>query len=156
MARFQGFTFDDWPTGAFATMTVAGSRPGGAVASAWAVLNYLGYDGYLDRVGEILDIRRRLAVKVNHIAGVHVLGRPAAGIVAIGGDGGFDMAAVRDAMAAKGWQFGPLVDPPGLNLLLNRHHGAIIEPFAADLADTAAAARAGKLASGATHASYGS
>lgn len=156
LGDFQRFSFDDWPTGAFTTMTIAGSRPGGAVVSAWAVMNYLGYEGYRDRVETILKVRRRLAAEVDRIDGVRVLGRPMAGVLGIGGDGVPDMAAVRDAMTAKGWRFGPLVDPAGMNLLLNYRHGAIVDPFAADLEATIAAAREGKLAASTERASYGS
>lgn len=156
LSRFQHFSFSDWPSGEFTTMTVAGSRPGGAVASAWAVMNYLGYEGYCERVETILQVRRRLVAEIGKLDGVHVLGCPMAGIVGIGGNGTFAMAALRDAMAAEGWQFGPLVDPPGLNLLLNFRHGAIIDDFVADLAHTLARTKAGKLERNARQVRYGS
>ncbi|WP_422368711.1 pyridoxal phosphate-dependent decarboxylase family protein [Pelagibius sp.] len=155
LSRFQRFSFNDWPSGEFITMTIAGSRPGGAVASAWAVMNYLGHKGYCERVEEILDIRRRLAAMIDALDGIHILGSPVAGIVGLGGDGSFDMAALRDTMAAKGWQFGPLVDPPGINLLLNFRHGAIIDAFAADLAATLEEAKAGTLERSSEPARYG-
>ncbi|MBN8889541.1 MAG: aspartate aminotransferase family protein, partial [Rhodospirillales bacterium] len=42
----QEFVFDAWPSGRFATQTLVGTRPAGAVAAAWAVLRHLGRDGY--------------------------------------------------------------------------------------------------------------
>src|SRR5215510_11565000 len=41
-------TFDagPWPLGRMVTPTLAGTRPGGAIAAAWAVMNFLGVDGY--------------------------------------------------------------------------------------------------------------
>ena len=156
LSRFQEFEFSDWPTGKFTTLTIAGSRPGGAVASAWAVMNYLGYDGYLERVGGILEVKRNLLAEVERIDGVRVLGRPLGGIVGIGGDGDVDMAAVRDGMADRGWQFGPLFDPAGMNLLLNFKHGSIVERFAGDLGDLVVQARAGRIEPAADSAGYGS
>ncbi len=41
MAR-GAFDLDVWANGRFVTQTIAGTRPGGAVAGAWAVLNHLG------------------------------------------------------------------------------------------------------------------
>jgi glutamate/tyrosine decarboxylase-like PLP-dependent enzyme len=38
----QVFSFDAWPAGGMTTATAAGTRPGGAIASAWAVMHYLG------------------------------------------------------------------------------------------------------------------
>jgi len=57
----QLFTFDDWPAGGMTTPTVAGTRPGGAIASAWAVLHYLGVDGYRERTRRVLAAQRRIA-----------------------------------------------------------------------------------------------
>lgn len=45
--KFQYFAYENWPGGLFASPTALGTRPGGAIASAWAVLNFLGKEGYL-------------------------------------------------------------------------------------------------------------
>ena len=56
-ARRSGSTrssrFDDWPAGGMLTPTVAGTRPGGAIASAWAVMNYLGVEGYREKARQV-------------------------------------------------------------------------------------------------------
>ena len=39
------FDCDDWPGGRMITPTLAGTRPGGAISAAWAVMNYLGIEG---------------------------------------------------------------------------------------------------------------
>ena len=43
---FMVFDQRDWPAGRMVTPTLAGTRPGGAISSAWAVMNYLGVSGY--------------------------------------------------------------------------------------------------------------
>src|SRR5439155_293982 len=45
---FQPFDFEDWTGGNYTVSTVLGSRPGGAVAAAWATLRYLGLPAYLE------------------------------------------------------------------------------------------------------------
>ena len=47
--QYQVFDFGPpkRPQGYYVTPTIAGSRPGGAVAAAWAVMRYLGEEGYL-------------------------------------------------------------------------------------------------------------
>ena len=46
------FTVSDWPAGNMVTPTLAGTRPGGAIAAAWAVMAFwlhgvwLGYRPY--------------------------------------------------------------------------------------------------------------
>ena len=52
LERYQRSTFDDWPSGLYSTANVSGSRSGGALASAWAVMNHLGWQGYMDVVTE--------------------------------------------------------------------------------------------------------
>src|SRR6056297_2616488 len=45
-ADHHGFEFDGWPNGRFATATIVGTRAGGAIAGAWALMQHLGRDGY--------------------------------------------------------------------------------------------------------------
>ena len=40
--RYMPFAVEDWPGGRMVTPTLAGTRPGGAIAAAWAVMNFLG------------------------------------------------------------------------------------------------------------------
>ena len=52
--RYHRFTFTNWPAGVYSTASIAGSRSGGGVASAWAVFRYLGVSGYCAIVEQIL------------------------------------------------------------------------------------------------------
>jgi len=154
--QYQGFDFDDWPTGAFNTATFSGSRPGGAVASAWAVMNYLGYDGYLDRTARMLEGKRKIITNVEAISGVQLCGDPEGGIIAFEGEGDHDMFAVRDGMTARGWHTGLVVDPPGFQLLLNYRHGEIADEFSNDLEDVIRLVKRGRIISNGSDRSYGS
>ncbi|MEE9248728.1 MAG: aspartate aminotransferase family protein, partial [Dehalococcoidia bacterium] len=68
--RFQGFEFDQWARGRYATSTFTGSRPGGAVASAWAVMHYLGEEGYMRIAQEVMHMREALMEGVNRVDGL--------------------------------------------------------------------------------------
>src|SRR5260221_4463141 len=46
-AACQPFEMDDWPGGKFATATLVGPRPGGAIAGAWAALQFMGARRYV-------------------------------------------------------------------------------------------------------------
>ena len=61
--QHQIFTFDDWPAGGMVTPTVAGTRPGGAIASAWAVLHYLGVEGYREKARQVVATREKLMAR---------------------------------------------------------------------------------------------
>ncbi len=130
---YQRFFFDDWPTGEFVTTTLAGSRPGGAVASAWTVMKYLGRKGYRQRVADIIHARRAIIAAIGEIEELCILGEPLAGIIGISGRSGIDMRAVRQGMMDRGWRFAPLVEPVGLNILLNYTHGGVVDELVGDL-----------------------
>ncbi len=54
LQAFQEMAFDGWPSGRFATQTLVGTRAGGAVAASWAVLRYLGREGYRRIAADLL------------------------------------------------------------------------------------------------------
>lgn len=129
LAEFQTLEFDEWPMGAFNALTVAGSRPGGAVASAWTVLNTLGTEGYETLVRKICTHRDVMIERISAIPGLQVAGEPEAGVMGVVGEGGTDMEAVRGELSVRGWRTGPLLKPQGFNILLNQYHDQIIGEF---------------------------
>ncbi len=68
----QEFVFDAWPSGRFATQTLVGTRPGGAVASAWAVLNHLGRDGYRKIAASLMEMRDAYLAGLRQIPGMQI------------------------------------------------------------------------------------
>ena len=127
---YHRFDFDSWPTGTFNTPTLTGSRPAGAVASAWAVMNYLGRDGYVERVAGILESRAAIINAIEKTDGIVRCGEPDAGIVGFHcSDGSLDMFAVRDGLTARGWQTGVVMQPEGFQVLLNHRHGEVADAF---------------------------
>ena len=46
MRRYQMFVFRDWPGGGYASFAMAGARPAAPIAAAWAILHWLGEEGY--------------------------------------------------------------------------------------------------------------
>lgn len=54
--RYQIFAYADWPGGLFGSPGMAGTRPGGNIASSWAVMMSLGQNGYLDVARRLMMI----------------------------------------------------------------------------------------------------
>ncbi len=98
------FQFDatNWTSGNYRTPTMAGSRPGGAVAAAWAVMHYLGQRGYREAAARKMRTMDRLKAGIRAIPGLKVLANPAAAIFAFGSDE-VDIYAVADGLEARGW-----------------------------------------------------
>ncbi|MDI6726888.1 MAG: aspartate aminotransferase family protein, partial [Smithellaceae bacterium] len=59
LRKHQFFAYADWPGGVYGTPSLSGSRPGGAIAASWAVMNYLGEEGYLRLAGQISEATSR-------------------------------------------------------------------------------------------------
>ena len=84
LARHQVFATDDWLGGFYASTAMAGTRPAGPIAAAWASIMHLGLDGYL-RLTEIAhDAALVLRAGIESIEGLAVRGDPKATVMAFG------------------------------------------------------------------------
>ena len=97
--RYQFFAVTDWPGGLYGSPTMTGSRPGGAIAAAWAVLNYLGEAGYLASPKIAMDTTRKLQDGIRAIDWPAGPRRARRAVFAVGSDD-FDIHAVGDALAS--------------------------------------------------------
>ena len=143
----MGYAFDNWPRGQYATNTLVGTRAGGAIAAAWAVMNYLGAEGYRRVTRRVLQTRRAYEQGVEAL-GFRTLGRPELSILAFESPGR-DIAAIGRAMTRRGWLTGHVRNPPGLHLMLNLTHEPVVGEYlvalAASLQEAAHDSAAGKL-----------
>lgn len=139
--RHQLFAYTDWPGGVYASPTMGGTRPGGTVASAWAVMNVLGEEGYLEIAGQVMETAVTIQIGIQSIPNIHVLGSPAMSVLAIASDT-LDIYEVGDEMSARGWHLDRQHFPPSLHLTVNFAHVGKAEAFLNDLAG--AVQKAGK------------
>jgi sphinganine-1-phosphate aldolase len=138
-ADFAGFDLDVWPSGRFRTGTLVGTRPGGAVAGAWAVLNYLGHEGYTAIATRLIAMRKAYVEGIEAIAPLKVYGKPDLTIFAFGAPG-LDIAAVAKTMASRGWVPGMTSRPPGMHMMASLLHESARDDYLTDLAAAVALA----------------
>ncbi len=134
--------FTNWPAGLYGTPGVAGTRSGGALASAWAVMRYLGHQGFVERVGQTLAIRDDFMLAIEGVGG-RILGQPQGYHFAFHVPG-VDSLAVAENLTKDGWYIGSLERPPSIQLMLNVGHAGMAEPFAAALAGIVDDLKAGR------------
>lgn len=155
LGKYQTFRSGVWPAGDYASDNMAGSRNAGPVASAWAVINYLGYEGYQDRMARILASMDRLVAAINDIPGLYVHGVPEGVHFSFGSDE-LDMVAVGDGMMARGWMMNLQTEPESLLLMLSAQHDKnVIDKYAEELADVADGVRTGRIARRNNDEAYG-
>lgn len=83
LRRHQYFAHAGWPGYPVVNPTVQGTKPAGLLAQAWAVLRYVGDDGYAALAGEVASASDRLLSGLRAMPGLRVLGDPVAGLVAV-------------------------------------------------------------------------
>lgn len=132
LRRQQFFVYTEWPGGIYPSPTMVGTRPGGSIAAAWAVMNYLGEEGYLRIAREVMETTRKVMKAVDGMEGIHVLSDPEMSIFAIGSDE-IDIYAVGDEMSVAGWHMDRQQFPPSLHVTMNYGHVQSHEKFIADL-----------------------
>jgi glutamate/tyrosine decarboxylase-like PLP-dependent enzyme len=130
--RHQVFQFGDWPGGIYGSQAFQGTKPAPPIAAAWAVLHFLGKDGYLRLAQQTLDATKRLVNGVGGIDGLHVWGEPDMTVVAIGSSTQ-DVFAIGDAMERRRWHFDRQDHPPALHLMASPRHALVVDEFLADL-----------------------
>jgi len=140
LRRHQFIGHADWPGGLWGSPTAAGTRPGGPIAAAWAVLHFLGRDGYLRLARQSLAAARALLAGIAAIEGLRVLGDPVATVFAFTMDDG-DVYRLGDAMQARGWHLDRQQLPPALHAMITWAHVAHVDAFLADLRASAAEVR---------------
>ena len=128
----QVFRCDAWPAGAMRTPSAAGTRPGGAIASAWAVLHYLGENGYREKAGRVVRTRERLEAAIAATGDLRVVGSPQLGLIAYASDP-LDIHAVGDRIEEQGWFSARLDEPPAIHLMLSPEHDRVIDQYIADM-----------------------
>ena len=122
-----------WARGLYAAHTAQGTRPGGAVAAAWAVMNHLGEDGYLDCARRIMTARATIAAGIAGIPGLETLPGEHAILVYRSTDPGLSIGRIATAMDARGWLVSRQQEPDGIHLHLNPLHAEVAEEYLADL-----------------------
>jgi len=135
--RYQAFLYDQWPGGIYGSLAMAGTRPAAPIAAAWAVMNYLGEDGYRRLAAIVMETTRQLRDGIAVIPELHIWGDPDASLMAFGSDD-VDIMAVGDVMDERGWHLDRQQNPAALHLMVTPNHATVVAPFLADLRDAAA------------------
>lgn len=140
LRRHQLYATTDWPGGIYASPTMTGTRPGGAIAAAWAVLNNLGVEGYERIARTVMQTTVRLRDGINAINGLRVLGAPEMSVLSIASDKD-NIYEIGDEMGLAGWHLDRQQFPPSLHLTVNYAHRDVADRFLLDLAQSVLATR---------------
>lgn len=130
--KYQFFVSANWSGGLYGSPTILGSRNGGPIAVAWAVISHLGYEGYLRMAKEVMDVTRKLQAGINSIPGLKVVSNPEMSVFAFTSDR-FDIFTVGDELSKGGWHFDRIQFPNCLHVTVSYHNAALADEFLATL-----------------------
>lgn len=139
LRSFQGFVTDEWLGGFYGSSGMLGTKSGGPIAAAWAVLHHIGDDGYLGLTKAARDTTLEITQALNADPRLLVRAQPDATLVSFGSaHPNLDIYAVADGLASRGWYVDRQAPPPSIHLTVNAVHATTYREFLADLSDVLA------------------
>ena len=135
LARKQVFATTDWLGGFYASTAVAGTRPAGPIAAAWAAFMHIGHQGYLELTRTAHDAARALRSGIESVPGLTVRGDPPATVLAFGARDpeSLDIFAVGERLASQGWYLDRQNRPDSLHATVHAGSAATVPSLVEDL-----------------------
>ncbi len=134
--RYQLFACAETTGYTLINTTILSTKSGGPMAGAWAVLNYLGEEGFIHIVRTVHEATQRLIRGINEIPELRVLGEPAMCLLSFTSDQ-INVFQLADAMARRGWyiqaQPSTPVTPRSLHISVNYGNAHRVDALLADL-----------------------
>jgi len=128
----QTYFYSQWGSGLYATPAIAGARAAAPVVASWALMNYLGIEGYVEITKTLLDATNRLRAGIATIPEISLVGDPIGPLLALQSDA-VDLCGVGDALEQRGWLVNRNSEPRGLHMMLSPIHAPLIDELVADL-----------------------
>ncbi|MEQ8842186.1 MAG: aminotransferase class V-fold PLP-dependent enzyme [Acidimicrobiales bacterium] len=145
LRRYQTFVFDDWLGGFYASPNLQGTRSGLPMAAAWAVMQHLGVDGYVELTRQTLENADAMRAGVAEIDGITTLGDGQFHLVAIASDteadDPIDVFALGDALERRGWFHDRQGPPDSLHSTVSNSNTGVIGDYLDALRESVAEVR---------------
>ncbi len=106
LRRHQIYACAEWTGYTVINNTIQSSKSGGPLAACWALLNYMGQDGYLRLARRTAEGMDRVMAGLKTIPGLRVMGEPDFSLVAFTADE-FSVFPIVDDMKSRGWYVQP-------------------------------------------------
>lgn len=135
LRAYQTFVTDNWLGGLYGSSGVLGTKGGGSIAAAWAVLQHLGDEGYLRLAATARRGAEQLAAAIASTPELVVRAAPDSTLVAFGAadPDHLDVFAIADELWRLGWYVDKQAPPASLHCTVNAVHDGLIDEFVASL-----------------------
>ncbi len=135
LRSFQGFVTDNWLGGLYASSGALGTKSGGSMASAWAVMHHLGDDGYLRLTAQAREATLKLANFVRESPHLVLRAEPESTLLCFGArdPSALNIFAIADELWRRGWYIDRQTPPDSLHCTVNAIHHEKIDSFVKNL-----------------------
>ncbi len=135
LRSFQGFVTDNWLGGLYASSGALGTKSGGSMASAWAVMHHLGDDGYLRLTAQAREATLKLANFIRESPHLVLRAEPESTLLCFGArdPSALNIFAIADELWRRGWYIDRQTPPDSLHCTVNAIHHEKIDSFVKNL-----------------------
>jgi sphinganine-1-phosphate aldolase len=145
--QYERFTTKVWPRGMYSTPSMLGSAPAGSIATAWALMQHLGYEGYLSATRDTMDATMKLIAGINAIDGLKCLEPVGESnlFTFVSTDSDIDIRAVAEVLLSKGWWRGVMQEPVGIQQGVTAGHLPYVDEYLSEVRHAVSRVRSEKL-----------
>ena len=131
----QTFMTDNWLGGMYGSSGILGTKSGGPIASAWAVMHHLGVNGYSDATQNARRSALTIARHIETHPDLVLRAFPDSTLLAFGtkDPNRHDVFALADGLITRGWYMDKQTPPDSIHLTVNASHSPMVTSFLADL-----------------------
>lgn len=105
-----GFEIPYLAGGNFKHFHIVGTRPGGTIIAFWAILKFLGINGFKEIVRSCMDNTHYLAKRITEMKGVKLAADPMMNVVGITTEDGESICNIEEELRKKNWMLGKFTD----------------------------------------------
>jgi len=96
--------------GNFKHFHIVGTRPGGTIISFWAIMKYLGLNGFINVVKKCMENTHFLSQEISKINGIKLAVEPEMNVVGITTENGESICQIDEELRKKNWMLGKFED----------------------------------------------
>jgi glutamate/tyrosine decarboxylase-like PLP-dependent enzyme len=131
----QTFMTDNWLGGMYGSSGILGTKSGGPIASAWAVMRFLGHNGYQNVTRSARASAVRIAAHIDAHPLLVLRAQPDTTLLCFGtaDPKRHDVFALAELLIERGWFMDRQTPPASIHLTVHAGHEARIDEFLKDL-----------------------
>jgi glutamate/tyrosine decarboxylase-like PLP-dependent enzyme len=132
LRRCQFFLDTQWPGGLYASATMLGTRSAGIIASAWALMMYLGENGYIELTQKTIEATEKMISGICDIPHLEVVGQPDMSVFSFTSKKG-NIFSIARQIERTGWMVNTQTNPDSIHIIVTVNHIKVIDKFLEDL-----------------------